>query len=88
MSEPLATHGLPLMPPKADGYHGPAQPGSPFRLADPCAEPLPQPTRSLIVWQDRISGERRITTWSEVDAATGEVIAEGCGESGEEVSRT
>jgi len=65
-------------------YHGPAQPGSPFHLAAPDRAPLPSPTRTLIVWADRITGERRIATWTEIDPATGAVLAEGCGESGEE----
>jgi hypothetical protein len=59
-------------------YHGPAQPGSPFRLSRPDFTPLPSPTRTLTVWADRMDGGRRVGTWTEYDPATGAIIAEGC----------
>lgn len=73
-------HPIPAMHHPA--YHAPAEPGSPFHLAAPDREPLPRPTRTLIVWTDRLTGERRVSTWAEYDPATGEIVAEGKAESG------
>lgn len=65
-------------------YHGPAEPGSPFHLSHPDNDPLPDCTRALIVWADRITGDRRISTWTEYDPATGEVVAAGSSDTAED----
>lgn len=53
---------------RAEGYSAPSA-ASVYALAEPDLEPLPRPTRTGVVWDEQ--------AWTEIDPATGDVIATG-----------
>lgn len=59
------------------GYSAPSA-ASVYALAEPDLEPLPRPTRTEVVWDERpAEGGRTLTSWTEIDPATGAVLATG-----------
>lgn len=62
---------------RAPGYSAPSA-ASVYALAEPDLEPLPKPTRTGVVWEERpAEGGRTQTSWTEIDHATGAVLATG-----------
>lgn len=60
-----------------EGYSAPSA-ASIYALAEPDLEPLPRPTRTEVVWDEGpAEGGRTEKRWTEIDPATGAVLATG-----------